>query len=208
MSKEDYCRGGARAGDDSDFCELARAVGLARRGAGFMGMRLMISRIIGRQDIRDGDDRLLGKYFVGFLLGDGVRFGAGGDAEVAGDGDDADFAGREDGDLGGGGRFTLGGDANVRGNDFDVVAVVAPEGECAGAQFGDGAFSTVRWIEATMGTCCEAITGIRDANVGGAADVSADFFAGKNAGAFGKATLADMGKVRLEHDAKWRVLRG
>ena len=69
-------------------------------------------------------------------------------------------------------------------------------------------FARVRGIEAALAIGGEAKAGIRDANVGGAADVGADFFAGENAGAFGERALADMSEIRLEHDAKRRVLRG
>lgn len=128
------------AGDDADFRELAGAVGLARGGAGFVRVRLVIRGIVGREKIRGGDDRLLREDFVRFFFGDDVGFGAGDDAEFAGDSGDADFAGRENGDLARGGRVALRGDSNVGGNDFDGVAVVAAKGERAVGEFGDGAF--------------------------------------------------------------------
>jgi len=151
---------------------------------------------------------LLWKDFVRFLFGDDVSFGAGDDCEIAGDGGDVDLAGRVDGDLAGCGRVALWGDANVGGDDFDGIGVVATEGECAAAQFGNGSFRAARRVEAALAVGGEAIAGIGDADVGRAADVGADFLAGKNAGAFGERTLANVSEIRLEHDAKRRVLRG
>ena len=203
-------RGGSARGpcDDADFCELAHAVGLARRRAGFVGVGLVIGRIVGRYEIGDRDYGLLWEDFVRFFFSDVVCFGAGNDFEVTGDGGDADFARGEDGDLAGGGGVALRCDANVGGDDFDAVGVVAAKGEGAVAKFGDGPFSRVRGVEAAEGAGGEAIAGVRDADVGRAANVGADFFAGENARAFGEGALADMSEIRLEHDAKWCVLRG
>lgn len=54
----------------------------------------------------------------------------------------------------------------------------------------------------------QSVSGVSDANIGGAADFGADFFASKNAGAFGEGALPDVSEIRLEHDAERRVLRG
>jgi len=167
----------------------------------------VIKRIVRRKEVGDRDYGLLREDFVRLFLGDVVCFGAGDDCEVAGDGGDADFAGREDGDLAGGGGVALRCDADVGGDDFDAFGVVAAEGERADAEFGDGTFSGVRGIEAALAAGREAITGVRDANIRRAANIGADFFASEDAGALGERALANMSEVRLEHDAKRRVLR-
>ena len=206
MSEEDYRSGGAGSGDDSNFCELAGAFGLARDDARFVGVRLVIGGIVGRDETLYGYDGLLRENFVRFFFGDDVRFGAGGDLKIAGDRSDADSAGRVDGDLAGCGRVALGRDSNVGCDDFNAVDAVAAKGERAAGEVGDGAFW--RGVEAAVAIGGEAIAGICDSNVGGAADFSGDFFAGENAGAFCKRTLANVREVSLEHDAEWRVLRG
>ena len=75
-------------------------------------------------------------------------------------------------------------------------------------EFGDGAFRAVLGVEAALAVGGEAVARIRDADVGGAADIGADFFTWENAGAFGERTLANVSEIRLEHDAQRRVLRG
>ncbi len=98
-------------------------------------------------------------------------------------------------------------DADVGSDDFDGVGIVATEGERADAEFDDGALPGMRGVEAAVGVCRKAKAGGRDANVGRAADVGTDIFAGEDAGAFGERALANVSEIRLEHDAKRRVLR-
>jgi hypothetical protein len=197
VSQKDDGSGSACSGDDSNFCELTGAVGLARRGASFVDVGLMIGRIVGRDEICHGDDSLLGQDFVRFFFGDDVGFCTGGDLEVAGDGGDVDLARRVHSDLAGRGRIALWNDSNVGRYNSDGVTVVATEGERAGAEFSEGTFCGVRGVEAAVAVGGETVPRVANANVGRAADVGADFFAGKDAGAFGERTLADVREIRL-----------